>query len=140
MIQRQQTLWLLLATAAAIASFMFPFVVGDEIKADNPLPVRATIDAGSTFLLLLCTGTTLVISTVTIFLYKNRQQQSWMVLGGILVTALLVFFYIKEMNRLTSPVLALSAVLPAVILFSYIMALRGIRKDDKLVKSLDKLR
>ena len=63
-----------------------------------------------------------------------------MVLGGILVTALLVFFYIKEMNRLTSPVLALSAVLPAVILFSYIMALRGIRKDDKLVKSLDKLR
>ena len=51
-----------------------------------------------------------------------------------------LFFYIKEMNRLTSPVLALSAVLPAVILFSYIMALRGIRKDDKLVKSLDKLR
>lgn len=140
MIQRQQTLWLLLATAAAIASFMFPFVVGDEIKADNPLPVRATIDAGSTFLLLISTGATLVISSVTIFLYKNRQQQSWMVLGGILVTALLLFLYIKEMNRLTSPVLALSAVLPVVILFSYIMALRGIRKDDKLVKSLDKLR
>ena len=140
MIQRQQTLWLLLATAAAIASFMFPFVVGDEIKADNPMPVRATIDAGSTFLLLLCTGATLVISTVTIFLYQNRQHQSWVAAGGLLVTALLLFLYIKEMNRLTSPVLALSAVLPVVMLFSYIMALRGIRKDDKLVKSLDKLR
>lgn len=38
------------------------------------------------------------------------------------------------------PVLALSAVLPVIMLFSYIMALRGIRKDEQLVKSLDKLR
>jgi len=140
MIQRQQTLWLLLATAAAIGSFMFPFVIGDEIRADNPMPVRATIDAGSNFVLLLATGTSLVISTITIFLYKNRQQQTWLSVGGILVTVLLIILYIKEMNRLTEPVLALSAVLPVVILLSYIMALRGIRKDDKLVKSLDKLR
>lgn len=140
MIQRQQTLWLLLATAAAIASFMFPFVIGDEIRADNPMPVRATIDAGSSFLLLLTTGASLVISTATIFLYKNRQQQTWLALAGILITLLLLFLYIKEMYRLSQPVLALSAVLPVIILAAYIMAVRGIRKDDKLVKSLDKLR
>jgi uncharacterized protein YacL len=140
MIQRQQTLWLLLATFAAIGSFMFPFVVGDEIRADNPMPVRATIDAGSSFLLLLATGASLVISSVTIFLYKNRSQQVWLCAGGIVISLLLLFLYIKEMNKLRETVLALSAVLPVVILFSYIMALRGIRKDDKLVKSLDKLR
>ena len=140
MIQRQQTLWLLLATITAIGSFMFPFVVGDEIRADNPMPVRASIDAGSSFLLLLATGASLVISTVTIFLYKNRQQQVWLAAGGIVITLLLLFLYIKEMNKLREPVLALSAVLPALLLFCYIMAIRGIRKDDKLVKSLDKLR
>ncbi len=140
MIQRQQTLWLLLSTAAAIASFLFPFVIGDESVANNPMPVRATIDAGSNFLLLLCTGATLVISTVTIFLYKNRQQQSWLTISGMLVTILLIFLYSREMNRLSQPVLALSAVLPVIIFFSFIMALRGIRKDEKLVKSLDKLR
>jgi len=140
MIQRQQTLWLLLATAAAILTFMFPFVIGDEIKAESPLPVRATIDAGSNFLLLLATGASLVISTVTIFLYKNRPQQVWLTAGGIVITLLLIFLYIKEMKKLIEPVLALSAVLPVLILFGYIMALRGIRKDDKLVKSLDKLR
>ncbi len=140
MIQRQQTLWLLLATSAAIASFVFPFVIGDEIKAGNPMPVRATIDAGSTFLLLLCTGASLVLSTATIFLYKNRQQQQWLTAGGILLSVLLFILYIKEMNRLTAPVLALSSVLPVIMLISYIMAIRGIRKDDKLVKSLDKLR
>jgi uncharacterized protein YacL len=140
MIQRQQTLWLLLATFAAIGSFMFPFVVGDELKADIPMPVRATIDAGSSFLLLLATCASLVISAVTIFLYKNRPQQVWLCAGGMVITLLLIFLYVKEMNKLREPVLALSAVLPVLILFSYIMALRGIRKDDKLVKSLDKLR
>jgi hypothetical protein len=140
MIQRQQTLWLLLAAAAAIGSFMFPFVTGFETHADNPALVPAMIDAGSTFLLLLSTGATLVISAATIFLYKNRQQQAWLCMAGILVTLLLLFFYIREMNGLSKPVLALSAVLPVIILFSFIMAIRGIRKDDQLVKSLDKLR
>jgi len=82
----------------------------------------------------------LVISAVTIFLYKKRNQQIWLSLAGIVVTALLLFLYIKEMNKLMEPVLALSAVLPFIMLFSYSMALRGIRKDEQLVKSLDKLR
>lgn len=140
MIQRQQTLWLLLATAAAIGSFMFPFVIGDEIRANNPLPVRASIDGGRTFLLLITTGASLVISAVTIFLYKKRNQQIWLSLAGIVLTALLLFLYIKEMNKLMEPVLALSAALPVIMLFSFFMALRGIRKDEQLVKSLDKLR
>lgn len=140
MIQRQQTLWLLLATAAAIGSFMFPFVIGDEIRANNPLPVRASIDGGRTFLLLITTGASLVISAVTIFLYKKRNQQIWLSLAGIVLTSLLLFLYIKEMNKLMEPVLALSAALPVIMLFSFIMALRGIRKDEQLVKSLDKLR
>lgn len=140
MIQRQQTLWLLLATAAAIGSFMFPFVIGDEIRTNNPLPVRASIDGGRTFLLLITTGASLVISAVTIFLYKKRNQQIWLSLAGIVLTSLLLFLYIKEMNKLMEPVLALSAALPVIMLFSFFMALRGIRKDEQLVKSLDKLR
>ena len=138
MIQRQQTLWLLLAIAAAIACFMFPFVVGDTAGTNGP--VRATIDAGSSFLLLLCTGASLVLSSLTIFLYKNRQQQTWLCLGGILLTLVLFLLYFREMNKLDKPVLALSAVLPLIMLISYFLALRGIRKDEKLVKSLDKLR
>ncbi|MBI3139348.1 MAG: DUF4293 family protein [Sphingobacteriales bacterium] len=140
MIQRQQTLWLLLATAAAICSFMFPFVTGEEILDNNPVPSRATIDAGSNFLLLLTTGASLVLSTVTIFLYKNRPRQAWLCLAGILITILLLLLYIKEMNQLIKPVPALSALLPVFVLLSYIMAWRGIRNDEKLVKSLDKLR
>lgn len=47
MIQRQQTLWLLLSTVAAVLSFMFPFVVGDEMQKNHP--VRTPVTAGENF-------------------------------------------------------------------------------------------
>lgn len=140
MIQRQQTLWLLLAAATAIFSFVFPFVVGDQPKEGSLETVRATVDAGSSFLLLLLTVISLILAAVTIFLYKDRQRQQLLCAGGVLVSMLLLVFYIREINSLIKPVLALSAVIPVIMLGSYIMAWRGIRKDDKLVKSLDKLR
>ncbi|MBK8141743.1 MAG: DUF4293 domain-containing protein [Chitinophagaceae bacterium] len=140
MIQRQQTLWLLLSTAAAIFSFMFPFVVGDEMQQNSPSPVRTVIDAGSNFFLLLLTGGSLILSTVIIFLFKNRKQQIWLCLLGILVAGLLIFLYVLEMNKLIKPIPALTSVLPLFILIGYFMAYRNIRKDEKLVKSLDKLR
>ena len=117
MIQRQQTLWLLLSTAAAIFSFMFPFVVGDEMQQNSPSPVRTVIDAGSNFFLLLLTGGSLILSTVIIFLFKNRKQQIWLCLLGILVAGLLIFLYVLEMNKLIKPIPALTSVLPLFILY-----------------------
>lgn len=138
MIQRQQTLWLLLTTMAAIFSFMFPFVVGDEIQQNSA--VRTVVDAGSTFFLLILTGGSLILSTIIIFLFKNRKQQMWLCVLGVLISGLLIFLYIMQMNKLIKPVPALTAVLPVIMLIGYFMAFRGIRKDEKLVKSLDKLR
>lgn len=138
MIQRQQTLWLLLTTMAAIFSFMFPFVVGDEIQQNSS--VRTVVDAGSTFFLLILTGGSLILSTIIIFLFKNRRQQMWLCILGILISGLLIFLYIMQMNKLIKPVPALTAVLPVIMLIGYFMAFRGIRKDERLVKSLDKLR
>lgn len=138
MIQRQQTLWLLLTTMAAIFSFMFPFVVGDEIQQNSA--VRTVVDAGSTFFLLILTGGSLILSTIIIFLFKNRKQQMWLCVLGVLISGLLIILYIMQMNKLIKPVPALTAVLPVIMLIGYFMAFRGIRKDEKLVKSLDKLR
>ena len=138
MIQRQQTLWLLLTTMAAIFSFMFPFVVGDEIQQNSA--VRTVVDAGSTFFLLILTGGSLILSTIIIFLFKNRKQQMWLCVLGILISGLLIFLYIMQMNKLIKPVPALTAVLPVIMLIGYFMAFRGIRKDEKLVRSVDRLR
>jgi hypothetical protein len=140
MIQRQQTLWLLLATIAGILSFMFPFVTGTELVEKTTMQKPAEIDAGSRFFILLLTIASIAISTIAIFLFKNRKQQQWLCLLGVLIAGLLIFLYILEMNKLIKPTLALFCILPFAMLVGYFLAFRNIRKDEKLVKSLDKLR
>ena len=140
MIQRQQTLWLLLATIAGILSFMFPFVTGTELVEKTTMQKPAAIDAGSKFFILLLTIASITISTISVFLFKNRKQQQWLCLLGVLISGLLIFLYILEMNKLIKPTLALFCILPFAMLVGYFLAFRNIRKDEKLVKSLDKLR
>ncbi len=138
MIQRRQTLWLLLATIAAVLSFMFPFVTGKE--AIKNMQADKVIDAASDFFLLILTGGSIILSTVTIFLFKDRKMQIRLCLLGLLLSIVIMVRYIMLMNKLTNTTLALYAILPFVFLASYFFAFRDIRKDEKLVKSLDKLR
>ena len=138
MIQRRQTLWLLLASVAAVLTFMFPFVVGKEM-VKNMLADKV-VDAGSNFFILILTGASLVLSTVIIFLFKNRKQQMQLCLLGILLATGIIILYVLQMKKLSNTTLALSSVLPFLVLAGYILAFRDIRKDEKLVKSLDKLR
>ncbi len=138
MIQRQQTLWLLLATLAALFCFMFPFATGKIL--DKGVVVDKEIKAGSGFLLLIVTGASLILSSAIIFLYKDRKLQIKLCLLGLLLSVVIVILYILEMNKLTKATPALFCILPFAIIAGYFMAFRNIRKDEKLVKSLDKLR
>lgn len=138
MIQRQQTLWLLLASLAALLSFMFPFVTGKGME--NALAVDKSVKAGSDFILLILTGASLVLSVITIFLYKDRKLQLKLTILGILLSIVIIALYILQLNKLNQATLALFSVLPFAALVGYIMAFMRIRKDEKLIKSLDKLR
>ena len=139
MIQRQQTLWLLLATAAAVLSFLFPFVTGKTIDR-NGMPADIALMADSSFLLLIATIASVALSAITIFLYKDRKLQMRLCLIGILLAIAILALYITGMNKISKSTLALFAVLPFLVLAGYYLAFRNIRKDEKLVKSLDKLR
>lgn len=138
MIQRKQTLWLLLCTLAALFSFMFPFVIGKEL--DKGVQVDKALKAGNDFLILILTGASLILSAVTIFLYKDRKLQMNLCLVGLLIAVAIIILYFSHMNKLAKSTLALACILPFAIAAGYFMAFRDIRKDEKLVKSLDKLR
>ena len=140
MIQRQQTLWLLLATGAAIFTFMFPFATGKELVEKTSMQRDVELIAGKDFFILILTIASVCISTVTIFLFKDRKLQIRLCALGIVIATAILVLYIIGMQKLLSATPALWAVLPLVVLASYIMAFRLIRKDEKLVKSLDKLR
>ena len=140
MIQRQQTLWLLLATAAAVLTFMFPFATGEQLVKNTSLKESAEVIAGSNFFTLLLTIASIGLSATTIFLFKDRKLQARLCLLGLLISIGILVLYYFEMKKLISSTPALWAVLPVLVIISYFMAFRNIRKDEKLVKSLDKLR
>ena len=85
------------------------------------------------------------IALVTIFLFKRRSIQ--IILAGILIGLISVFivacgFYgyqiLTKYNGELVP--GIKMVLPVVLLIVAILAFRGIKKDDQLVKSYDRLR
>jgi uncharacterized membrane protein len=117
---------------------MFPFVTGKGIE--KGIEVYKVLKADSNFLLLVCTGASLVLSTAIMFLYKDRKLQLRLCMAGLLLATIIIVLYITQMNKMTKSTLALFAVLPFIIVIGYYMAFRNIRKDEKLVKSLDKLR
>ncbi|HWR33110.1 MAG TPA: DUF4293 family protein, partial [Chitinophagaceae bacterium] len=116
------------------------FVVGGEIVGKSTVPVTSRVDAASNFFLLILTGGSIILSTVIIFLFKNRKQQMQLCLLGLLLSVILVILYFLQMSKLIKPTLALSSILPFAVIAGYFMAFRNIHKDEKLVKSLDKLR
>ena len=137
MIQRQQSLWLLLSTISAFLSYVLPFFSGT--KQVNDLIEKAIVDGGSSFFLLILTGASLILSLVTIFMFKDRKLQFKLCIAGIVLSALILVVYFIEIKKLSGS-LSLSAIFAFAIPIGYIMAARGVWKDEKLVKSLDKLR
>jgi high-affinity Fe2+/Pb2+ permease len=138
MIQRQQSLWLLLSTISAFLSYKLPFFSGTKEGIKN-MTEKAILDGGSNFFLLVLTGISLVLALITIFLYKDRKLQLRLCIAGIVLTILILVIYFNEIRKLSGSI-SLSAICVFAMLAGYVMAARGIRKDEKLVKSLDKLR
>ncbi|MBK5272406.1 MAG: DUF4293 domain-containing protein [Bacteroidia bacterium] len=138
MIQRRQSLWLLLSTISAFLSYKLPFFSGTRIGAKN-LTEKAILDGGSSFFLLIITGISLILSFITIFMFKDRKLQFKLCITGVIFSVILLVLYFNEMSKLSGSI-SLSSVFVFAIPIGYIMAAYGIRRDEKLVKSLDKLR
>lgn len=138
MIQRQQSLWLLLSAISAFLTFKLPFYNGTvKPDASNPTPY---IEAGDNFFLLMLTAIVLILAVVTIFMYKNRKTQLKMAAGGAAISLIIIVLYFSAMSRFSSGGISIWALFAFAVLAGFIMAARGIWKDEKLVKSLDKLR
>jgi hypothetical protein len=140
MIQRQQTIWLLLAAIFSFLTFQFPFYIGYSVEVANGAVLPPEIDAASNFFLLVITGISIVLALITIFLYKDRKNQLRLAIGGVILSLLLLFLYYTAIKKTGSGHFALTSLFAFAIPITYFLAARGIWKDQKLVKSLDKLR
>lgn len=138
MLQRIQSVWLLLAAAFDAVTFRFPFYSGDWIK-DKFLYV-IDLNAQTTVWFSILTVITGLIAFVTIFLFNNRKLQLKLCYLGIFLTAILLTMYFLETKNFIGGNIAIWVIFYFAILVSYIFAVRGIMKDEKLIKSLDRLR
>ena len=140
MIQRIQTIWLLLAAIFAAITFRFPFFTGDWLK--DTVQASVDLNARTTIWLSILTVLSGAVAFVTIFLFDNRKLQLKLTYLGIFLTVVMLVLYFLEMNNFASGTgtIALWCVFHFAILGCYILAARGIWKDQKLVKSMDRLR
>jgi predicted MFS family arabinose efflux permease len=138
MIQRQQTLWLILAAVASFLTFQFPFYTGTRLE--NNVTTLRELEGGSNFFLLVLTGISLLIGAIAIFLYKDRKTQLKLAIAGAVVAIIIVILYFVQIKNFIEGHFALTCLFAIAIPIGFIMAARGIWKDEKLVKSLDKLR
>ena len=138
MLQRKQTLWLLLSVLCATLSFRFPFATGKQLV--KGALTDSSLNGSSSFVLLILTGASVIIAGIAIIFFKDRKLQLRLCLGGIALSILILVIYVMQFNKLVKPTLALSSIFTVLIIAAFVMAFRDIRRDEKLVKSLDKLR
>jgi prolipoprotein diacylglyceryltransferase len=140
MIQRIQSIWLLLAGLAATAMLKFPLWKGTLGNAAD----RAV--TGSSYLpLFLLIAMTALVGFGAIFFFKDRKTQKALCWLGMLLSLFLLFLeYMRAASLQRTAAYQgswqLSAALPIIIFVLFIMARSGIRKDEKMLRSLEKLR
>ena len=155
MIQRIQTLFLFLVFLIILACFFFPVAsfwgdlyivklgvlgVEEQFQYDAVWP--------NTILLPVVLGLIGFLSFVTIFLYKRRMVQMRLIrfalLLNIVYLALVFFYYVPELESITQTnadyITEPGVYLSIVSVLFLILALRFIRKDEKLIRSADRLR
>ncbi len=145
MIQRIQSLFLFLASAGFFGQFAtdfanssapIPQLMADQIYEvqDNPILLGITVLGG-------------LLSAAAIFLYKNRNLQMklsiFTVILAVLLPAAAAFLLYGEKTGIQSGVTindTFGTYLPIASLVFGLLARNYINKDEKLVKSMDRLR
>ena len=141
MIQRIQTLWLLFAAACG-------FVMTKVSLFSATLPDNSIRELIATESLLLFAIVMVVafMAMTTIFFFKNRPLQLRLTIIGIIASIGIIALEVygieqfKTTNAITSGTYQFGGLLPIFMLIFFFLAARGIRRDQKLVKSLDRLR
>lgn len=129
MLQRIQTVFLAVALLASLALF---YTAGDVAIGGNVWLVR---------ILAVISG---LLSAFSIMSYMQRKRQIAvnninLILNALLI-GLLVFWLYNLSGGMHFPEKGIEPVFPVIAMFCLLMANANIRNDEKLVKSVDRLR
>ncbi len=145
MIQRVQTIWLLLACVCAFLTLQFPFYTGHlKTLADAQVGqnVMTPLTAKDSMPILILTVASGIGSLIAIFLFKDRKLQMRITLSNFIISIITVALYFLNIknNYAEMSLPLITCVFAFAVPVFLLLAFRGIYRDQKLVKSVDRLR
>ena len=151
MIQRIQTVWFFLAAVVAALLFCIPashFTVGSDSEAAFTLTAIGL--RGGTYLrfawgILTFSILETILPIVALLSYKNRKRQrllsTCLLLGHIiLLGAIIAYGYAYASDLKASLNIYIGTALPVVGYILVRLALRGVQKDEELIRSTERFR
>ena len=136
MLQRLQSIWLLLAAIAIFLTLRLSFYSGILAAGKD---YHSMVPNDNLFILILTCGLG-TLSLVNIFLYKNRVLQFRLCIVELLVEVFLLIFLFKDLDKYDKGSFDIWALLHLVVIFGIVKATIAIYRDEKLVKDSNRLR
>ena len=129
MLQRIQTVFLVIAALSAAALHF----TGLDVEL-----------FGSTYVIAAISLVSFILSLISVFSFKNRKRQimlnNFNMMINALLIGLLVYWLLNLSGGISVPEKGIEPIFPVIALFCLFMANTYIRRDDRLVKSVDRLR
>ena len=129
MLQRIQTIWIILAVLGAV----FLNITAQDFDV---LGAYLTINVSTVILILF--------GVLSIFSFKNRKRQILLNNISIIINALLIgllaYWLLNLSGGISIPEKGIEPVFPFLSIVCLLLANMYIRKDERLVKSVDRLR
>lgn len=156
MIQRIQTIYLFLATLVLFALYVFPLIhnvnINGTISSINVKGVYQDLIDNRHYsiefmAIKILTAPIAILPTLIIFFFKKRKQQIALCYSAILVIIGFSFSIAQTVKSVTIGGLqiefanmGIGMFLSSIAIILIILALKAIQRDEKLVRSADRLR
>lgn len=146
MIQRIQSIFLLLAGGASFGVLGLPFATTEKQETASALFADSIFNTQDSVALMVFFGIAGALAIIDIFLYNNRQLQIrlgiFAFIANIIGLILGIFLFFNDMQKISTDNIddGFGAYLPIIAGVLLLLAIRFIRKDEKLVRSADRLR
>ena len=141
MIQRSQTVWFLLAAVSGFAMTQVPLYI-----ATFPNNVIKYLLATESLLLFALSMGIACMAAICIFLFRNRSLQFKLAIIGIILSLAIIGIEVwqienfRSTNTLVKGTYYWGGLFPIAMVIFFILAAKGVYRDEKLVKSIDRLR
>jgi hypothetical protein len=156
MIQRKQTIFLLIATfftAILFFSDMADITLGNDfynlvykgiVSSQSGLPIMFEPQWPMDVIRILI-SLFVLLSAAIILLYKKRKLQIWLCIPAMIINATIpgfIYYYARMISQNTGAECGvnLASFLPAIGLVFIVLAMKAIKKDENLLKSLNRIR